>query len=234
MQFYVMELEVGVPNETWCSYLKPDHEGPALRCPVCNMVVSSIRTLPPYRIELKVHGKAPGDVAFCPGDALVVSDRFRAAWQKAQLRGLEFVLVERVRVRPARLGKKPLTYFHVEPPQLTTQTHVDLERSMIEYNRPIACQKCKSGGAETVRGFSIDQASWSGEDMFYAWGMPGPVIVTDRVRQLRDEFGLTNVNLTPTEKYVWDPLNKWTPVDYSRPDWAVPDENDQEDTSMTN
>ncbi|HRI67307.1 MAG TPA: hypothetical protein PK156_23855 [Polyangium sp.] len=190
--------------------------------------------MPPYGIELKVHGKAPGDVAFCPGDALVVSDRFRVAWETSQLRGLEFVPVERVRVRPARLGRKPLTYYHIEPPRLTTNTQIDVARSLIEYNQPITCQRCQSEGVDTIRGFSIDEASWSGEDMFYARGMPGPVIVTDRVRQLRDEFGLTNVNLTPTEKYVWDPLNKWTPVDYSRDEVPAPDEDDQQNTSKTN
>ena len=64
----------------------------------------------------------------------------------------------------------------------------------------------------------VDSTSWSGEDMFYAWGLCGTVIVTDRVRQLRDDHGLTNVTLTPTEEYFWDPLKSWTPIDYSPPD----------------
>jgi hypothetical protein len=63
--------------------------------------------------------------------------------------------------------------------------------------------------------------------MFRAWGLSGRIIVTDRVRQLRDDYGLTNVNLTPVEEYFWDPLNKWTPVDYSRDEVAVPDEDEE-------
>lgn len=47
---------------------------------------------------------------------------------------------------------------------------------------------------------------------------------TDRVRQLRDDYCLTNVNLTPTEEYFWDPLKKWPPVDYSRDDLPNPSE----------
>jgi hypothetical protein len=43
----------------------------------------------------------------------------------------------------------------------------------------------------------------------------GVIVVTDRVRQLRDDYGLTNINLTPVEEYLWDPLYKWTPVDNS-------------------
>jgi len=67
-----------------------------------------------------------------------------------------------------------------------------------------------------VRGFAIDESSWTGEDIFIAWGKPGSIIVTDRVRQLRDDHDLKNVTLTPVEKFVWDPLKQWTPVDYSR------------------
>ena len=232
MKFYVMDLYLTGPNGMWFSYLKPDLEGKTPTCPGCGEVVGSIPSLPPYRVELTVFGKSPSDVARGPNNALLLSERFRAAWENAQLGGLEFLPLDRLRVRPARLGKKNLTYYYA--PILLFGTQVDVERSLIEYDRPITCQKCKSGGVDTVRGFSIDETSWSGEDMFYAWGMPGPVIVTDRVRQLRDDYGLTNVNLTPTEKHVWDPLNKWTPVDYSRPDWAAPDEDDAQDASTTN
>jgi len=181
--------------------------------------------LPPYRAELQAFGKALGDIAFGPGNELLVSDRFRTAWEGANLRGLEFTPLERLRVRPARLGKKTPTYFHTLPQLHGTQ--VDLERSLIEYDRPITCNKCKSGGAQTVRGFVIDESSWTGEDMFYPWGLSGSIVVTDRVRQLRDDYGLTNVNLTPVEEYFWDPLNKWTPVDYSRDEVAVPDEDEE-------
>jgi hypothetical protein len=86
---------------------------------------------------------------------------------------------------------------------------------------------CLQAGVDSVRGFAIDEKSWTGEDIFIAWGRPGSVVVTDRVRQLRDDYGLTNINLTPVEEYFWDPLNKWTPVDYSRPDWAKLDDDDE-------
>jgi hypothetical protein len=180
--------------------------------------------LPPYRAELQAYGKALGDIAFGPGGDLLVSDRFRTAWEAANLRGLEFAPLERLRVRPARLGKKTPTYFYASPELHGTQ--VDVDRSLIERDQPITCNKCKSGGAQTVRGFVIDESSWTGEDMFRAWGLSGSIIVTDRVRQLRDDYGLTNINLTPVEEYFWDPLNKWTPVDHSPPDWYKPDNDD--------
>jgi hypothetical protein len=196
-----------------------------LDCPECGEIATLLQPLPPYRVTLKAYGRALGDLAFGTGEGLLVSERFRSAWEVANLRGLEFMPLEHVRVRPARLGKKTPIYFHTVPQLHGTQ--VDLERSLIEYDRPITCNKCKSGGAQTVRGFVIDESSWTGEDMFYPWGLSGSIVVTDRVRQLRDDYGLTNINLTPVEEYFWDPLNQWTPVDYSRPDWAKPDDDDE-------
>ena len=62
----------------------------------------------------------------------------------------------------------------------------------------------------------------------------GPVCAhcnSEHVKKLSEDYGLTNVTLTPTEEYVWDPLYKWTPIDYSRDEIAVPDE-DEDCTPM--
>jgi hypothetical protein len=56
-----------------------------------------------------------------------------------------------------------------------------------------------------VNGFRIDEATWTGEDMFRPWGLTGTVIVTERVKQLRDDYDLKNVELTPTEEYSYPP-----------------------------
>ncbi|MBK9260686.1 MAG: hypothetical protein IPM54_12810 [Polyangiaceae bacterium] len=230
MQFYVLKVEVGSTYETWFEKTEPIHRGDALYCPTCGINVTNLRWLPPYRAAIKAYGRELGDVAFF-GMSILVSHRFRLAWEQAGLRGInEFTPLERVRVRPARLGKRPVNYYHVEVRQFGTR--VDMKRSLIEYGEPITCDRCLSAGVDTVRGFAIDERSWTGEDIFEAWGMPGSIIVTDRVRQLRDEHGLTNVNLTPVEEYFWDPLSKWTPVDYSPPDWYKPDETDDGDDAQ--
>jgi hypothetical protein len=222
MQFFVMELQVGVPSETWFSKMEPVHRGEPLRCPMCGGVVSGLQSLPPYRVELLVHGKASGDVAF-NGTELLLSARFRAAWESAHLRGLDFAAVDRLRVRPARLGRKSFEYFYVVPKFFGT--HVDIEHSMIEHEDQISCNQCHYGGLiKSIRGMRINEATWSGEDIFLAWGLCGTIIVSDRVRRLRDDHGLTNINLTPVEEYFWDPYNQWTPVDYSRDDVAAPEE----------
>ena len=217
MQFYVMELEVGSLFETWGDAMDPIHIGASAdrqKCPGCGKGVGSLPWMPPFRATVRAYGKQLGDVAFASSDILV-SQKFRQTWTDAQLKGIDtFHPLERIRVRPARLGKKAPTYFVVQPKRFGTR--VDLNRSLIEYNGSFACMKCLHTNVDTVRGFSIDESSWTGEDLFITWGMPGSIIVTDRVRQLRDDHDLKNVTLTPVEKFVWDPLNRWTPVDYSR------------------
>ena len=217
MQFYVMDLEVGSPYETWCDTMEPIHRGTVddrPKCPVCSRGVGSLPWLPPFRATVRAYGKQPGDVAF-DGLDILVSDKFRLAWTDAQLKGIDtFHPLERIRVRPARLGRKIPAYFYVRAQRFGTR--VDLIRSLIEYDSPFSCMTCLAAGVDTVRGFAIDESSWTGEDIFIPWGKPGSIIVTDRVRQLRDDYDLKNVTLTPVDKYVWDPLNRWTPVDYSR------------------
>jgi hypothetical protein len=230
VEFFVLEVQVGSSHETRFDKMEPVHRGETAdcqTCPVCGEDVGMLPWLPPYRAELKAYGKALGDVAFGPSMELLVSDRFRQAWEARSLRGVEFAPLERLRIRPARLGKKGANYFEMTPRHFGTR--VDLKRSLIEFDKPFACNKCMNAGVDTVRGFAIDEKSWTGEDIFYTWGLPGSIVVTDRVRQLRDEHSLTNINLTPVEQYFWDPLSKWTPVDYSPPDWYKPDEDSDDE-----
>jgi hypothetical protein len=217
MQFYVMDLKVGSPYETWLDEMEPIHRGTAddcQKCPQCGESMGSMLPwLPPYRATIRAYGKQLGDVAF-DGMNIVVSEKFRLVWTESQLRGIDvFHPLERIRVRPARLGRKTPTYYFVRVQRFGAR--VDLKRSLIEYDRPFTCTYCLEAGIDTVRGFTIDLASWTGEDLFIAWGKPGSIIVTDRVRQLRDDHDLKNMTLTPVEEFVWDPLNQWTPVDYS-------------------
>lgn len=216
MRFYVMGLEVGSPFETWVDRFEPIHRGTTddcQKCPKCGEWMGLLPWLPPYRATIRAYGKQLGDVTYAGMD-LVVSEKFRVAWTEAKLQGIDvFHPLERIRVRPARLGRKTPTYYFVKVQRFGAR--VDLERSLIEYDKPFTCMYCLEAGVDTVRGFAIDASSWTGEDLFIAWGKPGSIIVTERVRQLRDDHDLKNMTLTPVEDYVWDPLNKWTPVDYS-------------------
>jgi len=236
MQFYDLELEIGSPHDTTFDEMEPRHIGEIAdcqTCPACGEAVGSLPWLPPYRATIVAHRGELGDVAFSGMDILV-SEKFRQAWTEAQLKGIDtFHPLERVRVRPARLGRKTVTYYYVKTRRFGAR--VDLGRSLIEYNAPFTCMTClHPAGVDSVRGFAIDEQSWTGEDIFIPWGKSGSVIVTDRVRQLRDEYGLKNVTLIPTEEYFLDFYNRWSVIDYSRDDVATTNDDVEQDSTAMN
>ncbi len=202
MKFHAFWTEHVGPHDTWVHRMKPDLEGDAPTCPVCGTYAGAIEWLPPFRATLIASFGKLGDLTSRRCNSYLVSERFRQAWEERKLQGIaEFTPLERLRVRPARLAKPGLTYYVITPPR---GPRVDFARSHIEYEGIMTCNYCQSvPGEKTVRGFTIEPASWNGEDMFRPWGMTGTLVVTDRVRQLRDDYDLKNVELTPVEEYVF-------------------------------
>ncbi len=62
-------------------------------------------------------------------------------------------------------------------------------------------------GIDAINGFVLDPGTWGGEDVFRPRGMQGTLVVSERFKTLVERHGLTNMVLTPIEKYVWDPSN---------------------------
>lgn len=212
MRFYVLG-DLRIKDRTYDASvvpLKPHHQGIAPACPLCGSYVGMLPWLLPYHAEITVYGSKLGDMAESVGDSWLVSGRFRYAWEMEGLRGInEFSPLTRLRVRPTRLGRPPPTYFHIAPHYFGTK--IDFERSLIDYSRGGDCSHCHAGIIDCIRRIIINESSWTGEDIFVAWGVPGSLIVTDRVREMRDKYELTNMNMTPVEEYLWDPLHQWTP-----------------------
>ncbi len=234
MQFYVLG---DLRTDDWTYHalgygIKPENVGDAPECPACGEYVGMLPWLPPYHAEIIVHGKKLGDVVDC-GAELLVSDRFREAWEKEGLRGIEeFSPVERLRIRPARLGRRPLTYFHIKARYYGTR--LDLQKSLIDFRKPPTCSYCQTGHIDCVRWLAIDESSWTGEDFFIAWGRTSDIIVTDRVRQMRDKYELTNINLTRVEEYLCDLERRWTPYCDYLPDGLTPPETVEVETGTSN
>ena len=87
---------------------EPVNHGEAARCPKCGSAIGMLPWRPPYRARLELHGKELGDFIECPGDELLVSERFAQAFREEGLRGLEgFHPVEIVRVSRKQRGPKP-------------------------------------------------------------------------------------------------------------------------------
>jgi hypothetical protein len=164
--------------------------------------------LPPYRIELVLHGEEFGDFIKAPGDDLLVSERFAKAFREEGLTGLEgFHPVEVLRVRGKRRGPKPS---HVPPYLAVTACFgsgaVDLGGSRFRGASPPSCEECRYMDFEAVHGYTLEPGSWRGEDIFRPRGFPGRVLVSECFERFVTGHGFTNLRLTPTEEFVWDPL----------------------------
>jgi hypothetical protein len=165
--------------------------------------------LPPYRVELVLHGEEFGDFIKVSGYDLLLSERLATSIRKEGLTGLEgFHPVEVVRVRRKGRGPKPS---HVPPYLAVTacfsRAAVDLAHSRIRYtDSPPTCDECRYGTKDAIHGFTLEPGTWQGEDIFRPRGLSGVLVVSERFERFVARHGFINLRLTPTEEYVWDPL----------------------------
>jgi len=205
MRFFVLEkLNDGV-HATEFSTVNLQ-VGPAARCPRCGDIVSALTWLPPYQGELELHGKDFGDLVEGAGGDLLVTEQFAAAFTAEGLTGLSgFHPVEVLRVK--RRGRKPgppPRYFFVTPTY--GQPALDLERSRLHTSAPVTCTWCRSTGVDAIDGLTLEEGTWSGEDVFRPRGLSGLVLVSERFMHFAQRHALSHFSFVPIEKYVWDPL----------------------------
>ncbi|HEX5746321.1 MAG TPA: hypothetical protein VFZ09_08755 [Archangium sp.] len=206
--FVLTEGAVGSRYETWVDTVEPDNLADAPHCPRCGDVIGMLIWLPPYRVELELYGQELGDYMRGPGYERLISERFADAFRAEGLTGLEgFHPVEVLRVR--RRGKKalkPLTvprYYVVWP--CFGRGAVDVVLNRVRVSKPPTCTECRSTGIDAIHGFVLEPGTWSGEDIFRPRGMQGDIVVSERFKSFVERHGLTNMVLTPTEQFVWDP-----------------------------
>lgn len=202
--------EIGSRYDADAEKTEPANRGGAARCPRCGDVIGMKFWLPPYRVELVLHGEELGDFMEVAGNDLLVSERFAQAFRDEGLTGLEgFHPVDVTRVRGKRRGSKPVEiprYLAVRP--CFGRAVVDLAHSRILYVKPPTCEECRSEGIDAIHGFSLEPDTWQGEDVFYPRGLQGIMTVSERFERFVERHGFTNMRLTPSEEYVWDPLGR--------------------------
>jgi hypothetical protein len=175
---------------------EPHNVGSAPKCPECNRYVGMLRWQPPFRVELETWGSEYGDIAFGPGDSLLVSYRFASLWLTRALVGLEgFEEVEVVDVRRhKKMEERRPRYFRV----LVVRSDVAVDQLMsgVEWEIPPSCSVCRIGG--NLKGWSqIVLEAPPVENVFIARGLPGQVIVDDRFRSFLEEYQIANARLVP-------------------------------------
>jgi hypothetical protein len=116
---------------------------------------SACASVPPYEVELELHGDDWGDVAYFGSDVLV-SPRFADAWKRAQLVGLEIL----ARVRDVKPRRDDLPEY-LRTVVARSEAAVDEARSRIVRNRAPTCPgvplgrlrcdpRARAGGGDVV------------------------------------------------------------------------------------
>ena len=211
LRFFVLDDDRRGPSDSEFTLLD-DNVGEAPRCRQCGDIIGMLPSLPPYRVTLEVYGETLGDFIEGFGCTALVTKRFLDAFLANNLRGIpEAHPVEVTRVRRQRRGPKPpvSSYVYIQPP--FGGAAVDEARSRIRRNEPISCDWCRSTGVDAIRGFALEPDSWNGDDILIARGLPGNLVVSERFARFVAQHGFTNMRLTPTEEYTWDPLGKLQP-----------------------
>lgn len=213
--FFVLESQRGSSHDTELSTVEDRERADAKRCQECGGVIGMRTWLPPYRVELRLNGAAPGDFIQSggAGSDLIVSERFADAFRSAGLKGLNsFEPVEVTRVRKQRgapKGKDVALPHYLAVTATFGSALVDEERSHILRPGPFDCDCCRAVGTDGINGFTLEPKSWNGDDLFEPRGLPGVRVVSERFARLVTEHDLTNMELVPTERYVWDPLRRF-------------------------
>lgn len=209
MQFFVLRHVVGSSDETEFETVAPTTLGEAPTCPVCREGYIGMKPwLPPYTAEIRLRGEHLGDVAFGVGDELLVSEAFRQTWIQSRLLGIDaFNVASIVRVRASKASVSASPFYCIEPRY--GSAWVDFSRSRFERNVEPSCLACGKGAViNAVRGFSVAEGTWGGEDMFRVLGLPGVVIVSARFRKAVEAHRLKNVPTVPVASYYAPPLDK--------------------------
>ena len=90
MRFFVLDYKPGhARGETEFYSVQPDNVGEAPKCEACGCFIGALKWFPPFRAGLELWDSIFGDIAFGPGDELLVSERFKVLWEERGLTGLQ-------------------------------------------------------------------------------------------------------------------------------------------------
>jgi hypothetical protein len=207
MNFFVLQNPKAGHGDAVTDYLPVgERTGEAPRCPVCGNFLGMLPLLLPVRVELNAWGSRWGDVAFGPGDELLVTTRLKKAFVDAGLSGfVRFDLVEIVKARKRGRGLGDPPEYQFASIQRSRAAVDDAASGVVRNEATTVCEECRLGGILTrVRRLVLEPNTWSGEDVFFLRGLPGIVVVSERLKRLCEENGFANCLLVPIQDFGFD------------------------------
>jgi hypothetical protein len=213
-RFFVLEADLHGRCDTLFSETDPVNTGPAPRCPQCGELIGMRPWLPPYRGELELYGEELGDFVKAAGYDFLISERFAEGFREEGLIGLlGFHPVEILRVgSKGRKSKAPFMPRYFAVTACFGRGAVDETLSRLRRNKPVRCSECRSTGVDSIHGLVLDPGTWQGEDVFRPRGEQGSLLVSKRFARFAQRHRLTNLRLTPSESFIWDPLGRGPPA----------------------
>lgn len=161
--------------------------------------------LPPVRVELETWGTFFGDLAFGPANELLVTERL---WERYESSGLTGLLdvgpAEVVKVKAHSNLGQPAPYYRCCR-VARSRTAIDDANSRLEREESQICVECRQGGIiKRAKGVILEADSWSGEDIFFARGLPGTKLVSEKFQKFCEKHQISNCLLVSAEESSFD------------------------------
>jgi len=208
MRFYVLDkfMKGSAHNAiTQASESGVSRLGKPPECKACGGILGMKEWLPPFEVVLEAWGEEYGDFAFPVGNDFLVSLRFKEVYERQRLVGLygfDPVKVAKVKRFGKVKGEAP-SYFRVAI--VRSGTAVDQNASGFEWDGVPTCSVCRQGQfLKRWRRIIIDTQTWTGEDIFYARGLPGTIIASERFKDVCESSGVRNAVFIPAEESAYD------------------------------
>lgn len=166
------------------------------KCPVCSRPIGPRPWLEPRKVRLRSGTKTdkPGDAITGPGiDSFLASDAFRSAFEVDGLTGL--------------LGWEPVTIVNWPGPPYwlavlpTPTVRADFTRMEIHFKRSPDCPYCQRGVIESLKGVSVDEETWKGQDVFTLVNLR-LLMATDRFKAMLDRHEFTGLALKAAARFI--------------------------------
>jgi len=181
------------------------YTGDAPKCAKCGRFLGMLPLLPPVRVELETWGTACGDIAFGPGDEILISIRVYECFRASRLTGIiDIGPVEIVKVNSHRKLRGNVPSYRCCRVN-RSRAAIDDVKSGLQIEEPWTCEECRIGGTiKRAARLILEDGSWSGEDIFFARGLPGTMIVSERFVAFCQQNDVLNAHLLPAEEFSFD------------------------------
>lgn len=206
MSFYVLANPKTAEGGAVTDFLEvePIRLGEAPRCRRCGGFVGMKPIVPPVRVNIETWGSRYGDLAFGSGNQILVSERFKEEYYARGLTGMsEFEPIEVARVRNRIKNRARCPKYHLAS-VTRSRTAINVTASGFLYDNPPTCSECRIGGVKRAARIVLEEGTWSGEDIFFARGLPGTIIVSEQFRRMCIEAELQNCLLIEASVFSFD------------------------------